>query len=81
LFTFGAVQLLQRKAWGYVLAGAVIVYMTIESAAITVDQWLGHLADPASTVASMDVVPVVGVFTALGLGAAAVFSRGQRVRS
>jgi hypothetical protein len=57
----GAVRLLQRKGWGYLLTGLMLSMMTIETASIAVDQFFGHLGDPA---ASLDAVPL---FSALSL--------------
>ena len=39
----------------------------LESTAIAVDQWFGHAADPASSVASGAVTPVFGALALIGL--------------
>ena len=77
LMTLGAVLLLRRRPWGYVLTGALLVMLAIETASIGVDQWFGHAADPASTVASDAMTPVFAVLTALGLAVLALFLRPQ----
>ncbi len=80
LMALGAVLLLRRRPWGYVLAGALLVTLAIETASIGVDQWFGHAADPASPVASDALTPVFAVMTALGLAVLALFLRPQAVR-
>ena len=77
LMTLGAVLLLRRRPWGYVLTGALLVMLAIETASIGVDQWFGHAADPASTVASDAMTPVFAVLTALGLAVLALFLQPQ----
>lgn len=60
----GAVWLWQKKSWGYLLAGLLMVMMTIETASIAVDQYFGHVHDPS---ASPDVVPLFIGLTVIGL--------------
>ena len=79
MFCAAAVLLLRRHAWGYVLAGGLVLYMTIESASFGVDQWLGHLADPTSPAASADIVRVFAVLTIVGAGVTTAFFRGLRI--
>ncbi len=69
---FGAVWLLQKKSWGYLLAGLLMVMMTIETASIAVDQYFGHVHDP---VASLDAVPLFILLTMIGLVAAVFYLR------
>lgn len=80
LMFLGAVMLLRRRPWGFVLAGALLVMLAIETASIGVDQWFGHAADPSSSVASDAMTPVFAVMTALGLGVLALFLRPPAVR-
>ncbi len=80
LMTLGAVLLLWRRPWGYVLTGALLVMLAIETTSIGVDQWFGHAADPASPVASDVLTPVFAVLTALGLAVLALFLRPSAVR-
>jgi hypothetical protein len=53
-----------RRPWGYVLAGALLVFFVFENITIAVDQYMGHAADPASSVASDVMTPV---FTGLAM--------------
>jgi len=78
LMTVAAVQLLRRRPWGYVLSGALLVMLVIETTSIGVDQWMGHAADPASSVASNALTPVFGVLTLIGLVALVLFLRHGR---
>lgn len=67
LMAVAAVWLWRRNAWGYVIAGAMLVLYEIEAIGIAVDQWMGHAADPASTVASAAAVPMFAVVAVIGL--------------
>ncbi len=81
LMTLAAYQLLLRRPWGHLLAGALLVMLAIETTSIGVDQWLGHAADPASPVASATLTPVFGILTLVGLVALGLFLRpGPRSR-
>jgi len=62
-----AVLLWRRAAWGYVLAGGLLVYFFIEAISVAMDQWMGGTADPASTVASVAFAPVFAAIAAIGL--------------
>ena len=53
-----------RRPWGYALSGALLVFFVVENITIAVDQYMGHAADPASSVASDVLTPV---FAALAL--------------
>jgi hypothetical protein len=75
LMTLAAVLLVRRRPWGYLLSGALLVMLAIETASIGVDQWFGHAADPASPVASAALTPVMAVMTAIGIGVLALFLR------
>ncbi|HEX7264941.1 MAG TPA: hypothetical protein VF383_12255 [Candidatus Dormibacteraeota bacterium] len=59
-----AVSLWRRRAWGFVLTGAFLVFGVIESVSIAVDQWMGSAADPSSAIASAAMAPI---FAALAL--------------
>ena len=80
LMALAAYQLLRRRPWGYVLSGALLVMLAIETASIGVDQWMGHAADPASSVASDALTPVFGVLTLVGLVALGLFLRPAPAR-
>jgi hypothetical protein len=67
LLVVSGVWLWQRRAWGVVLAGALLVFTVIESVSIALDQWMGSAADPNSGVASAAATPVFGVVAAIGL--------------
>jgi hypothetical protein len=81
-FTFpvtviGALWLLRRRAWGYLLTGLMIVMMTVETAGIALDQLFGHRHDPGQSLAA---VPIMIALTAVGLVFCVVFLRGVRRR-
>ncbi len=75
LMALAAWLLFQRRPWGYILTGSLLVLLAIESASIGVDQWMAHAADPASTVASDAMTPVFAVLTVIGLAVLALFLR------
>jgi hypothetical protein len=75
LMFLAAWLLVRREPWGYLLSGALLVMLAIETASIAADQWLGHAADPASPVASVELVPVFAVLTLIGVAVLAVFFR------
>jgi uncharacterized membrane protein SirB2 len=55
------VWLMRRRPWGILLSGMLLVFFTLESVSVAVDQWLGHRVDPsAPTVA-------VAIFAALAV--------------
>ncbi len=56
-----------RRPWGYLAGGAILVLWTIEGPTVAVDQWWGHVNDPASPVASAGAVPLFAVLTLIGL--------------
>ena len=64
LTAVAAVWLWQRRAWGFLIVGAMLAYQVVEGIGVAVDQWMGSAADPASTVASAAMTPV---FAALAL--------------
>ncbi len=49
----GAVWLWRKQTWGYTLTGMLLVMMTIETLSIAVDQYFGHLHDPATSPAAI----------------------------
>jgi hypothetical protein len=75
LMTMAAVLLLRRRTWGYVLSGALLVMLAIETASIGVDQWMGHAADPSSPAASAALTPVFAVLTVIGVVVLGLFLR------
>lgn len=80
LMVLAAGLLLRRRPWGWLLTGALLVMLAIETASIGVDQWIGHAADPASPVASAALTPVFALMTALGLGVLGLFLRSGTTR-
>lgn len=75
LMAVAAVWLWRRNAWGYVIAGAMLVMYEIEAIGVAVDQWMGHAADPASNVAFAAAVPIFGVIAIVGLIPLALYFR------
>lgn len=65
LLTVGAIWLWQRRPWGYLIVGAMLTMFVIECLSIATDQWFGHIADPASPVASSTLSPAFVVVAAL----------------
>ena len=59
----GGLWLMRRRPWGILLSGMLLVFLTLESVSVSVDQWFGHHADPLqslSAVAPFLVLAVVG---------------------
>jgi uncharacterized protein (TIGR03382 family) len=75
LMALAAVLLLRRRPWGYLLTGALLVMLAIESASIGLDQWVGHAADAASPAVSDALTPAFAVLTVVGLAALGLFLR------
>lgn len=75
LTALSAIWLWQRRAWGYVLAGAFLVYGVLESVSVTTDQVFGHLRDPQQ---SLSAVPIFVVLALIGVVPAAMYLRGFR---
>jgi hypothetical protein len=63
----GAVLLLRRAAWGALVVTAGLAFWVVESVSVAVDQWMGHAADPASSVASAAATVPFGVLALVGL--------------
>jgi hypothetical protein len=77
-FTFpsmllGAVWLLRRRPWGFVVSGMMTIMLTLETAGIGVDQYYGHLHDRS---ASLEAIPIMVVFTVVGAVVSWLFLRG-----
>jgi hypothetical protein len=75
LVAVSAVWLWRRQAWGYVIAGAMLIAYEIEAVGVALDQWMGHAADPASNVASAAAVPIFAVIAVIGLIPLALYFR------
>ncbi|HSL96138.1 MAG TPA: hypothetical protein VLA35_09520 [Thermoleophilia bacterium] len=70
LLLVGAIWLWRRRPWGYVIAGAGLVFWVLDGVTVATDQWLGHCADPASNVVATAAVPgfaVIAVVALIGL--------------
>lgn len=68
----GTIWLWQKRSWGYLLTGLLTVMMTIETASIAMDQYFGHIHDPA---ASPDAVPLFIGLTVIGLSVVIFYLR------
>ncbi|MCS6994995.1 MAG: hypothetical protein NZP74_14355, partial [Anaerolineales bacterium] len=71
----GAVWLWQRRGWGFLLTGLMLSMLVIETASIALDQWFGHLHDPAASPAA---VPLFVVLTVVGLAVLVAYLRYLR---
>ena len=73
LMLVGAIWLWRRRPWGYLLAGAGLVYWVLEGITVAMDQFLGHRADPTSDVVTTAAVPGFAVLAAVALAATVLF--------
>ena len=64
LLTTAALACWNRRPWGLLVTGAMLVMLTLEGVGVATDQWFGSRADPTSPAASMTMVPA---FAALAL--------------
>jgi hypothetical protein len=78
LMAAAAIWLWKRRPWGYLLSGALLVMLTIETASIGTDQWFGAAADPTSPAVSASLTPVFTALTVFGLIALASYLRHLR---
>lgn len=65
----GGIWLMRRRPWGILLSGMLLVFLTLESVSVAVDQWFGHRADPLQplgAVAAFVALAVVGSVPMLG---------------
>ena len=75
-FVLGAIWLLQRKPWGYVLAGVALVKGPLYTLVLTVDSLWGWKAGVPNVAAE---IPLWSTLTVLGLVAAALLFRSVHV--
>jgi hypothetical protein len=71
LLATAAVAAWRKAVWGQLITAAMLVLFVLESVSIAVDQWFGTIADPASSLSSLVMVPVfaaVALVTAVPLG-------------
>jgi hypothetical protein len=73
-----ALWLWQRRPWGYLLAGTMLVMLAIETISIGVDQWFGSVADPSSTAVSAAMIPVFAAITLIGVVMLGAYARDVR---
>jgi uncharacterized membrane protein SirB2 len=64
--------LMRRRPWGILLSGMLLVFLTLESVSVAVDQWFGHHADSLQSLGA--VTPFV-VLAVVGSVAMSVFLR------
>lgn len=70
LLATAAVAAWRGQVWGQLVTASMLTLFVLESISISVDQWFGSRADPASSVSSMAMVPafaVVALVTAVPL--------------
>jgi len=75
LTALAAVWLWQRRALGYLLAGAFLVYGVIEAVGVATDQWFGHVSDPSQ---SAGAVPLFVGLALVGLVPLVIYLRALR---
>jgi hypothetical protein len=75
LMLLGALWLWQRKAWGYLIGGMMVVMLTLETAGVAVDQWFGYLHDSS---APLGAIPIMIALTGAGAWFSTQFLRGVR---
>jgi hypothetical protein len=59
------VWLIRRRPWGILLSGTLLVFLTLESISVAVDQWFGHRADHLQSVAAVGMFAVLAVVGAV----------------
>jgi len=59
------VWVMRRRPWGILLSGMLLVFFTLESVSVAVDQWFGHQADPLQSVAPVAMFVVLAVVGAV----------------
>jgi len=55
------VWLMRRRPWGILLSGMLLVFFTLESVSVGVDQWVGHRIDPSAPSAPVAVFAALAV--------------------
>jgi hypothetical protein len=75
LTLLGGVLLWRRTAWGYVIAGSVLIYGVLEAVGVAVDQWFGYRADPTTSYASLGGVWLFAGLAVVGLVPTYLFLR------
>ena len=63
----------RARTWGVLLAGTMLVFLTIEAISVATDQYFGHLADPSQPVGA---IALFGVLAVVGAVPTVAFMRG-----
>jgi uncharacterized membrane protein SirB2 len=53
--------LMRRRPWGILLSGMLLVFLTLESVSVAVDQWFGHRADSLQSLGAVTPFVVLAV--------------------
>lgn len=53
--------LMRRRPWGILLSGMLLVFLTLESVSVAVDQWFGHHADSLQSLSAVTLFVVLAV--------------------
>jgi hypothetical protein len=61
----GGVWLTRRRPWGILLSGMLLVFLTLESVSVAVDQWFGHHADSLQSLGAVGIFVVLAVVSAV----------------
>jgi hypothetical protein len=75
LTALAGIWLRQRRPWGYLIAGVMLVMLSIEGVSVATDQLFGHMADPTQPFAT---VPLFIALTLVGLAPTIVYFRHLR---
>jgi hypothetical protein len=77
LAALAGVWLIRQRSLGYLLSGAMLVFLVLEAVSVAVDQWFGHRADPSqplgavaifATLAVAGVVPMLAFLRSVDAG-------------
>ncbi len=75
LLVSAAVAAWRHRVWGQLITAAMLAMFVLESISISVDQYFGSQADPASSLSSMIMVPSFAVVALVTAAPLAVFLR------
>jgi hypothetical protein len=59
------IWLWRARTWGVVLAGTMLVFLTLESISVATDQYFGHLADPSQATGAIGLFAMLAVIGAV----------------
>jgi hypothetical protein len=74
----GGIWMWQRRAWGYIIGGSMVIMLTMETAGVAIDQVYGNIHDAEAPLAQ---VFVLAVTTIAGIVASTAFLVGLRSAS